>query len=191
MKLIVGLGNPGRLYADTRHNIGFTVVKALAKERGVSLKKEKSIPALSGVSQIERHKVLLAIPLSFMNLSGGSVRLLAEKYKVAPGDLLVVCDDLDLEFGRFKIRPHGSSGGHRGVASIIDALGRSEFCRLRIGIGRPPAERDAADFVLSPFLKKEKASLPGIIARAGDCCSEWVVKGAAQVMNVYNKRSME
>jgi len=187
----VGLGNPGRIYTDTRHNIGFTVVKTLAKEHGVSLKKEKSIPALSGATQIDRHNVLLALPLSFMNLSGGAVKLLAEKYKVAPGDLLVVCDDLDLEFGRFKIRPNGSSGGHRGLASIIDALGRSEFCRLRIGIGRPPAEKDAADFVLSPFLKKEKASLPGIIARAGDCCSEWVAKGAAQAMNAYNKRSME
>jgi len=189
MRLIVGLGNPGRLYTDSRHNIGFSVVRALAKAAGVSLKKEKYIPAVSAAAQIERHKAVLALPMTFMNLSGCAVRQLLDKYAVDAGGLLVVCDDLDLEFGRIKLRASGSSGGHRGLASIIASAGTQDFSRLRIGIGRPPGGREAADFVLSPFLKKEKAQLQDVISRAVECCGVWAAKGAAEAMNTYNKRS--
>lgn len=188
MKLIVGLGNPGRDYADSRHNIGFMVVKALAKAHDISFKKVFGIAAFEGRAKIRGQFVLLAMPLSFMNLSGSAVRSLVKRHKINLEDLLVVCDDLDLEFARLKIRPSGSSGGHNGLKSIIDNLEAQDFARLRIGIGRPHTAVDAADFVLAPFAKKEKEEIKETIARAQECCETWVTKGITESMNLFNQK---
>lgn len=191
MKLIVGLGNPGRQYADSRHNAGFQVVKALARECGASFKRDIGTASLSAQAKIEGKRAVLALPLTFMNLSGRAVSALRKKYKVGLSDVLVVCDDLDLEMGRLKLRPSGSSGGHRGLESIIESLGESGFCRLRLGIGRPPRGEDAADFVLSPMSLKEKEAFQESVEKAARCCRMWVAQGAAEAMNAFNKRSTE
>jgi len=189
MRLIVGLGNPGRLYTDSRHNIGFSVVKALAKSYKISLKKESGNSSLSAKGKIDGKNVILATPLTFMNLSGIAVRDLFKKYRIDLDNLLVVCDDLDLEFGRLKLRPSGSSGGHRGLKSIIDSLGSQEFPRLRIGIGRSSQEIEASVYVLSPFSRREKGQVKHIIEKAVGCCRSWVVKDITETMNIFNKRS--
>jgi len=200
VKLIVGLGNPGRIYARSRHNIGNAIVRALAREYGATLKKEPGIACLSGKCKIGGQNIVLALPLTFMNLSGLAVSAMAKKYKpegsglasssqshkIELNNLLVVCDDLDLEFGRLKIKWSGSSGGHRGIKSIVDSVKSNAFCRLRIGIGRPSLDLDAAEYVLSSFAKKEKIQLIEITQRALDCCNAWVVKGVNAAMNIFN-----
>lgn len=187
MKLIVGLGNPGLFYSNSRHNIGFQVVKHLAKTEKIALKKEKGILALSGKFRINSENIVLALPLTFMNLSGDAVKGLIKKYKVELKDLLIVCDDLDLEFGRFKMRKAGSSAGHRGMDSIINSLGKPDFNRLRIGIGRPNDKIDPAEFVLKHFDRKEKQALAGIIEKAKESCLCWVVEGIDKSMNIFNR----
>ncbi len=189
MKLIIGLGNPGRIYTESRHNAGFSVIKALSKIYKVPLKKDNTF-SLSGKSRIRAESLIFALPLTFMNLSGIAVNALIKKYKIDLENLLVVCDDLDLSFGVIKIRPSGSSAGHRGLRSIIDSLGSQEFSRLRIGIGRPLQNNtDAASFVLSPFTKKEKKEIKEIIGLACDCCRVWARKGITESMNMFNRRS--
>jgi PTH1 family peptidyl-tRNA hydrolase len=186
MKLIVGLGNPGRGYIHSRHNIGFSVVTALSKEYRITLKKGLGAYALSGKGIIEAQEVILAEPLTFMNLSGIAVRALLKKHTLSAEHLLVVCDDLDLEFGRIKIRNSGSSGGQRGLESIIDALGTREFSRLRIGIGRPPGVQDAAEYVLSAFTAQEAETLQDIIEESKHCVRLWVRDGITTTMNIFN-----
>lgn len=188
MKLIVGLGNPGLIYAGSRHNIGFEIVKYLAKASKVALKKEKGIRALSGKLRIGPCDILLALPLTFMNLSGEAVASLIKKYKVSISDLLIVCDDLDLDFGRIRVRTCGSSAGHRGVESVINSLKSDKFNRLRIGIGRPGEKKDTKDFVLSRFNRREKINIPKIIDKAKNCCMEWVEGGAVCAMNSFNRK---
>ena len=189
MKLIVGLGNPGTVYASSRHNAGYAVVKAIAQSQKTLLKRDLGTSSLSAKIKVGAKTVVLALPLTYMNLSGSAVKALLKKYKIDLSDLLIVCDDLDLEFGRMKLRPSGSSGGHRGLSSIIGSLGMSEFPRLKIGISRPHKYVEAADYVLMPFTKKEKEEFTGIIKTAVDCCLSWVDKGADEAMNIYNKRS--
>jgi len=208
VKLIVGLGNPGRIYIDSRHNIGFSVIKALSKIYKIPLKKDNTF-SLSGKGKIKGDNLILALPLGFMNLSGIAVSALIKKYKIDLDNLLVVCDDLDLDFGVIKIRQSGSSAGHRGLESIIDSLGSQGFSRLRVGIGRPPHQlvsknvgkvnwcrgrplrhnTDTSSFVLSPFTKKEKGKIKEIIENACDCCRVWVMKGIIESMNIFNRRS--
>lgn len=187
MKLIIGLGNPGKRYADSRHNIGFSVVKALAKVYKISLKKDSITSSLSGKGKTKDQNVIVAMPLTFMNLSGITVSSLLKKYKIDLDNLLVVCDDLDLEFGRLKVKASGSSGGHRGLKSIIDSVRSQKFCRLRAGIGRPPKNTDAADYVLSSLSKKEKEQAKEIIEKASECCQTWVTKGITETMNIFNQ----
>lgn len=187
MKLIVGLGNPGRLYTGSRHNIGFSVVKSLARHYKVALKKDGAVFSLS--NQVKAESLILALPMTFMNLSGSAVKGLLKKYKVSREGLLVVCDDLDLELGRIKIRPRGSSGGHRGLRSIIEARQSEDFCRLRLGIGRPQENVDTADYVLSPFTAREKEKIARMVREARDCCLCWVSEGIEQAMNIFNKTS--
>jgi len=188
VKLIVGLGNPGRNYTESRHNAGFSVIKALSKDYKIPLKKDTF--SLSGKGKVEGEKLILALPLTFMNLSGIAVSALIKRYKIDLENLLVVCDDLDLGLGVIKIRPDGSSGGHRGLGSIIDSLGSQEFGRLRIGIGRPlEGNIDAASFVLSPFTKREKGKMKETIGEACDCCRVWAKKGITESMNIFNRRS--
>lgn len=189
MKLIVGLGNPGTNYIDSRHNIGFAVVKALAKAYRVDFKKDNGAFSLSCKVKAGNNDIILALPFTFMNLSGSAVKALLKKYKIALNNLLVVCDDVDLEFGRVKIRAVGTSGGHRGLKSIIDSLQSQEFCRLRVGIGRPHGWTDTAEYVLSRFNKVEKSQLKDIIKKASDCCEVWVGKGITESMNIFNTRS--
>lgn len=186
MKLIVGLGNPGLFLGQSRHNVGFSVVKALKKSYRPALKKEKGIPALSCKIKIGPHNVVLAMPITFMNLSGYAVAGLIKRYKVDFENLLVVCDDLDLEFGRLKLKPSGSSGGHRGLKSIIDTLNCQSFARLRVGIGRPKQGVNASEYVLSGFTRYEKGQLKEILNRAAQCCSSWVTEGLSQAMNIFN-----
>jgi len=187
VKLIVGLGNPGILYQATRHNIGFNVVKQLAQRQSASFKKDRFACALSAKIKIDNFTVLLAMPLTFMNLSGQAVSALLKKYKIGIQDALIVCDDLDLEFGRMKIKGSGSSAGHRGIQSIIENIDSRDFCRLRIGISR--LSLDAAEYVLKPFTKKERVGLVNIIDRAADCCEYWVTRGVSETMNMFNVRS--
>ncbi len=191
MKLIVGLGNPGDIYKDSRHNIGFSVVRHLAKTQGIALKKERNV--FCGRGNIADVEVLLALPLTFMNLSGTAVNLLRKRHKIDLNKLLVVSDDLDLEFGRLKIRAGGASGGHKGLQSVIDNLGSREFVRLRIGIGRPDDDKytDASEYVLAPFSGKEKEACRDIIEKAAFCCEIWVKEGVHKCMNIFNKRSKD
>jgi peptidyl-tRNA hydrolase, PTH1 family len=186
-KLIVGLGNPGRTYAATRHNIGYSVVRALAREHSIDLTRERSAAALTGSFSIDDTDVILALPLTFMNVSGVAVRALCDRYALAAGASLVICDDLDLDFGRIKIRSRGSAGGHRGLVSIIQSLERQDFCRLRIGIGRPAADSEGTDYVLSPFGREEKKQVPFIIEEACAVCEMWITQGIVASMNAYNR----
>jgi PTH1 family peptidyl-tRNA hydrolase len=186
VKLIVGLGNPGILYANTRHNAGFMAVKALARILRCGLKKEKGIPALSGKGKINGEEIILALPLTFMNLSGRAVNALLRKYPLAPEGLLVVADDLDLPLGRLRIRASGSSAGQRGLKSVIEALGSQEFARLRIGIGRPGHKAQAAGYVLSRFNAQEKRALKAVIEKACQCCAAWAKDGIHSAMNEFN-----
>ena len=189
MKLIVGLGNPGLIYAGSRHNIGFTVVKSIARLLKVALKKDGSVSALVGKTNYGQNNLVLALPQTFMNLSGIAVKALLKKFKLSAQDFLVVCDDLDLELGRVKIRPHGSSGGQRGVVSIIEQLGTQNFSRLRVGIGRPKNSEDTVRYVLAGFLRKEKTVVEEIREDAVDCCLSWVENGISRTMDSFNTRS--
>jgi PTH1 family peptidyl-tRNA hydrolase len=185
-KLIVGLGNPGLSYAGSRHNIGFAVLKSLASSLKINFKRDSSVSSLVARDKLIQQDVILALPQTYMNLSGIAVKSLLKKFKVDPKDLLVVCDDLDLELGKMKIRSQGSSGGQRGTESIIKHLGTQDFCRLRIGIGRPKNPQDAAKYVLSGFLRKEKAAVKQIEEDAVSCCMSWVENGIVQTMNMFN-----
>ena len=190
MKLIVGLGNPGFIYSGTRHNLGYSVVKALARGHKAAFRKEPGIQALGARCRIQGNDVFLALPLTYMNLSGGAVKALMEKYAVAPHDVLAVCDDLNLEFGRLRIRPSGSAGGHKGIVSIINVLRSEEFGRLRIGIGRPAgAKKDAAEFVLSIFDRMDKGRLKDAFAEACSCSELWAGEGIVACMNTYNTKN--
>ena len=190
MKLIVGLGNPGLRYANTRHNAGFVVLKALAKKYGKGFKREANTFSFITTAEITGYRTILALPLTYMNLCGNAVRALVKKHGVAFEDLLIVCDDIDLELGRIKIRPKGSSGGHNGLKSIIETLGSNEFARLRIGINRPQTSgHNVSDFVLSAFSKKENIHLKEVVAKAIDCIEAWSGDGINKTMNLFNNGS--
>lgn len=188
MKLIVGLGNPGKEYEGTRHNIGFSVLELLSRGYKARFKKERGVFSQAARIKIEDIDVALAMPMTYMNLSGIALKALCRKYRAGLSDLLVICDDIDLELGRLRIRTGGSSGGHRGLASIIEALASSEFARLKIGIGRS-CGIDAADYVLGKFTNREKPLLAKMLNQAVDCCRVWATEGTEKSMNIYNKRS--
>lgn len=188
MKLIVGLGNPGKIYINSRHNIGFRVLRALSQFLKIPLKKDSGTFSLSGKGRAGSENIMLAMPLTFMNLSGSAVKALLDKYKIDLDNLLVVCDCLDLEFGRLKIRPRGSSGGHQGLGSIIENIKSDRFSRLRIGIGRPRLKKEVRSFVLSDFSGKQKRQLKEMIKEACDCCNVWVSEGIAKSMNIFNRK---
>jgi PTH1 family peptidyl-tRNA hydrolase len=190
MRLIVGLGNPGRIYKYSRHNIGFLLIDRLTKRWGIKIKPDLTTRSCVGRGSIEDREVILAYPLCFMNLVGHSIKLLLMKYDLKPQeDMLIACDDLDLEWGKIRIRPRGSSGGHKGVESIIKALGGSDFARLRIGIGRPRHKKEVVDYVLNSWTRNEKKQLNGYLERAADCCETWIVGGINQAMNKFNPRA--
>ncbi|MDY4975332.1 MAG: aminoacyl-tRNA hydrolase [Clostridia bacterium] len=185
MKLIVGLGNPGSKYEDTRHNVGFSYLDCLAKKHFIRMKKLEC-RALTGIGRISGQEVLLAKPQTFMNLSGESVLSLCKKYGCDPGDVIVLFDDISLELGKLRIRKKGSAGGHNGIKSIIYQLQSDEFPRLKIGVGAPPnKEMDLADHVLGTFSKEELETMISLIPTVCDAV-EMMLKDIDQAMNLYN-----
>ena len=187
MKLIAGLGNPGKQYTTSRHNIGFLVINRLAKANGIELKGRKFKSRL-GKGEIEGHSVILAKPHTFMNLSGEAVSAIAQYYKIIPRDIVVVHDDLDIPFGTIKIKTKGGSGGHHGLDSIIALLHGDRFLRVRIGIGKPPHEGDDADFVLSPFNESESTQLEKVIDNAYTCLGMLLTHDPEIVMNRFHRK---
>jgi len=191
MKLICGLGNPGREYERHRHNIGFMVVEALLSRARAELNQEK-FQARVGQGTLGGEKVLFLEPQTYMNLSGRSLAEAARFYKVAVEDILVVHDELDMPFGRLQLKAGGGSGGHNGLKSTVSSLGADSFIRLRFGIGKPqgPNAKDrVAGYVLSNFDDGERRQLDDLIAQAADAADTWVRDGLATAMNRYNKRA--
>jgi PTH1 family peptidyl-tRNA hydrolase len=185
MKLIVGLGNPGKKYEGTRHNVGFAIVDRLAARFGDGVTKEKFAGGLLEAT-IAVERVLLLWPETFMNLSGTSVRPALEFYKMEVADLLVVCDDFNLPLGKLRFRGEGSAGGQKGRADIAQRLGTEDFSRLRLGIGPVPERWDGADFVLGRFEAAERDAMEAAIERAADGVECWAAKGLAASMNEFN-----
>lgn len=186
MKLIVGLGNPGKKYHNTRHNVGFRVVEELARRHKVE-REESKYDAIIGHIRIGSEKVLIIKPMTYMNLSGRSVQSLLAYYKLGLEDLLVIYDDMDLPAGTLRVRAEGGAGGHKGVTSIIERLGGRSFARLRLGIGRP--EDETIDWVLGKFTAHEQAIMDQTIDRAADAAECWVQHGIDRTMNEYNTKS--
>jgi PTH1 family peptidyl-tRNA hydrolase len=185
MKLIVGLGNPGRRYEGTRHNVGFIVVRELAKKYGVGTVKSR-FQGETIDADLEGEKVLLLTPSTFMNLSGASVLAARDFYKIPLEEILVVCDDLNLPLAKLRLRATGSAGGQKGLEDIIRRLGSEEFARLRIGIGQPPNGWAWPDFVLSKFTKEELPDMELAVARAVEAAVVWAREGIRTAMNRYN-----
>jgi len=186
MFLIVGLGNPGKEYENTRHNVGFRVIESLAEILGIQLKSIKC-KARIGVGRKDGDPIVLAQPLTFVNLSGPSVERLVNLYEVPLENLLVIHDDLDLPLGVVRLRAKGSSGGHKGVDSIISRLASDEFGRLRIGIGRPPGRQDPADFVLRGFSKEEDEEISIAVTEGAEAVVYAIEEGLGAAMNKYNR----
>jgi PTH1 family peptidyl-tRNA hydrolase len=188
MKLIAGLGNPGREYAGTRHNVGFMVIDRLAKIMGVAVGK-KMFKALTGQGQVNGEKVILIKPQTYMNLSGEAVNALLNWYKLSAADLIVIYDDLDLPAGKLRLRPGGGSGGHKGMLSIIRSLGTENFPRIRIGIGRPAgACIDSVDYVLGRIGSGEAEEMEEALKLAAEAALCVVRESLEQAMNRYNRR---
>lgn len=187
MKLVVGLGNPGRKYQATRHNVGFAALAELARRLGLSRPKARFQGEVIE-TEWEGDKVLLLAPQTYMNESGASVLAACDFYKLSHEQLLVICDDLNLPLGKVRLRARGSSGGQKGLADIIRRLGTEEFSRLRIGIGMPPERWDPADYVLARFAPTEVPAIEQAVATAADAVGDWVRQGIEYCMNRYNQR---
>ena len=191
MKLIVGLGNPGRGYASNRHNTGFMCLNYFAKTQGIRLDKKQG-KARTGAGEVAGDKVTLARPQTYMNLSGESVSRLVKKFDINLNDLVVIHDDLDLPLGKIRIRHGGGSGGHKGIDSIVSLLDSQDFSRLRIGIGRPtsgPAQISEADiisYVLSDFTPEEKQIIAQVIPRVSEAILCLLTEGLSSAMNKHN-----
>jgi len=193
MKLVIGLGNPGRDYGGNRHNIGAMCLARFARENKISLDKRLG-HARTGEGKIDGEKFVLARPQVFMNTSGRSVKMLSQRLGTPPQDIIVIHDDLDLPLGKIRIRQGGSSAGHKGIISIISELGSGDFIRVRIGIGRPDsgedekkaAENDVIDYVLGDFSPDEKKVMEGVIANVSEAIAYLVTNGLAAAMNKYN-----
>ena len=187
IKLIVGLGNPGKEYKNTRHNAGFMVIDHVVE----TLKAQrKGIKHLSEIYELTagKHKAILAKPLTFMNNSGLAIENILEQYKILPSEMLVIYDDLDLPLGNTRLRLKGGSGGHKGVESIIRSIKTEEFPRLKIGIGKPQDKGNVINYVLSPFNKQEEPLLKNVIKKATECVKMIVNVGIEGSMEFCNKR---
>ena len=186
MKLIVGLGNPGIFYRNTRHNIGIHVVNGLAKKHKIKLKRDKDTFSKRGKGKIKGRDLILAQPLVFMNLSGKSIARLVSKFNIPLDNFLVIHDDLDLALGIIRIRDSGGSAGHKGLKSVIDSIGTQDFPRLRIGIGKAVPKNKIKNYVLSPFSREEKNRLKKSVDEAVNCCETWIREGIIRAMNQFN-----
>lgn len=185
MKVLVGLGNPGRKYEGTRHNIGFDLIAEIGKRWSAPRAREKFDSQITEVV-VGTERLLLVAPQTFMNLSGRSVRQVLDFYQLSPEDFLIACDDLNLPLGKLRVRKGGSSGGQKGLQNILQHLGTELVARLRIGVGRPPGERDAADYVLEKFHKSELATVDAAVALAANAAECWVKEGIDAAMNKFN-----
>jgi PTH1 family peptidyl-tRNA hydrolase len=185
MKLVVGLGNPGRKYTGTRHNVGFDVLDELSRRNAVPAPRSM-MQAQIADAMIAGQRVLLAAPQTYMNLSGRAVRQIVEFYKLPLQDLLIVCDDLNLPCGKLRLRRSGSAGGQKGLQSIIEQLGTEDFARLRIGIDRPAPPMDATAYVLARFSPQERATISSAVVDAAEGVELWVRGGAENAMNRIN-----
>jgi len=189
VKCIIGLGNPGLRYSYTRHNVGFRIIKALAKRHNVRLKR-KAFHSLTGEGLINDDRVFLALPLEFMNLSGLAVNsIIKGGPDVAIEDILIVCDDVNLNAGTIRMRPSGSAGGHKGLNSIIQKTGTQDFARLRVGVGAGNLRGDISDFVLGGFSKTEKLTIKDSIDRAVDACECWLATDIEACMSRFNQKN--
>jgi PTH1 family peptidyl-tRNA hydrolase len=193
MKIIVGLGNPGRGYANNRHNIGFICLNHFARAQGIRFDKKQG-KARIGTGEVADNKVVLARPQTYMNLSGESISRLIKRFDINLNDLLVIHDDLDLPLGKIRIRQGGSSGGHKGIESIVACLGRQDFVRLRVGIGRPTATEDSSEisdadiiaYVLTGFTPDQKQIITTVIPRVSEAIYCLLSEGLTAAMNKYN-----
>lgn len=186
MKLIVGLGNPGEDYNLTRHNIGFMVVREMASASDVKLKLNRRFKAITGEGIIRGENCYLAMPQTFMNLSGFSVRSIINWLKLDLSELLAIVDDVAFPFGKIRIRAKGSDAGHKGMRSLIDCLGTSDFPRIRIGILGRKHIGNFSSYVLSKFTRKEQKALPEVLNHATQACECWTREGVESAMNKYN-----
>lgn len=186
MKIVVGLGNPGRKYAGTRHNVGFEVVQMLA-ERNAGERWRNRFESETSEISLGGQRVLLVAPQLFMNLSGRSVRSVVDFFKIPLADVLVVCDDLNLNCGQLRIRASGSAGGQKGIQNIIDQLGTQAFPRLRIGIGRPDGGVSTVNYVLQTFAKSERPIIDQAVDRADMAVVKWVTDGIEATMTQFNR----
>ncbi len=188
--LVAGLGNPGPAYAATRHNIGAMVVQGCAEKTRSPLSRHKRALALTSETFFgppgQNAKVVLAIPLSFMNLSGGPVAALMDFYRIEPDHLVVIHDELDIDFGAIRLKFGGGDNGHNGLKSIRGSIGTGDFYRQRMGIGRPPGRQVPADFVLSPFSSTERKELPGFVDTGGDSLEALILEGLECAQSRYN-----
>jgi PTH1 family peptidyl-tRNA hydrolase len=184
--LIIGIGNPGRQYADTRHNLGFRVVNELARRWGVG-RMARRFQGLFGVAEVFGERVGLLKPMTFVNRSGQSVAEAVRQLRLPTQRLLVVLDDAALPLGKLRLRSRGSDGGHKGLRSILEALGTQFVPRLRIGIGAPPPDTDLVTFVLSPFAPEERPIIEQAIERAADAVQVWMTEGVEAAMQQFNR----
>lgn len=185
MKIIIGLGNPGKKYEDTRHNAGFMAIDKISEKWGIPVAQNK-FRALVGEGRIEGEKVLLVKPQTYMNLSGESVAEILKFYKLIPDELVVIFDDLDLPTGQLRLREKGSAGGHNGIKSMISHLGTQEFKRIKVGIGRPEPGRSVSDYVLQSFPSAERTAVSEAVALAAEAAAMWTREPFLKVMNHYN-----
>ena len=188
MFLIDGLGNPGAEYENTPHNLGFRTVDRLAAHGGWSVRR-RECRSLVGAARLENQEVVLAKPLSYMNLSGGPVKELLARYGLGPADLVVICDDLNLPWGSLRIRRRGSSGGHHGLDSIIAALESKEFARVRLGVAPGRVVKDATEYLLAPFRRSKQKDVDELVGLAADAVRCLLAEGAAKAMTKYNRRA--
>lgn len=187
MYCIAGLGNPEKKYENTRHNIGFDVIDAIAEKYSIAVR-EKGFKALYGKGVIEGQRVILVKPQTYMNLSGESVREVMDYYRIAPENLVVISDDVALAVGGIRIRKKGSAGGHNGLKNIILHLGTEEFNRIRMGVGEKPKGWDLADYVLGHFPKEERETLDHSVEDAVSAVRVLLTEGADRAMNLYNRK---
>ena len=190
MKLIVGLGNPGPAYLETRHNVGFLAVERIARKWRVPLR-SKGCSALFGEGRFEDRPVLLGMPQTFMNSSGESVACLLQRRKLDPPAVLVICDDVSLPLGTIRVREKGSAGGHLGLGSILERLGTEQVARLRVGIRSEKPGKDLAGFVLGRFTQPEEKLLEQGLASALEACEIWMGRGTSAAMNRFNQKVKE
>ncbi len=190
LTLVVGLGNPGPKYDATRHNVGFMVVDELAATYGIRLEPKSRFDALVGRGNIEGSPTVLAKPLSYMNRSGIPTQRIAAYFRISSKDLVVVHDDIDLTYGRIKIKEKGGHGGHNGLKSLIEAFGNGDFARIRIGIGRPETGHGVTGHVLGKFHSAEWTSLARIIERSREAAVSILCHGTKESMNVFNRKDL-